>query len=493
MGNCCTKRSNLNIVHLPHIDKIKIRKISFENRPINYQRGSVYQVNNEDIYSVYDFETQIGTGYYGTVKIASPKNDPNKKYAVKSIDKRKLNEKKIQNLSREIEVLASVDHPNIIKYHEIYNDEFYFHIVMEYCSGGELFERIIQKKRYSEAEAANVIYKITSAINHCHSIGIVHRDLKPENILYENKSEFSDLKIIDFGLSRMVSSDELHSVVGSPYYVSPEVLHGTYDSKCDVWGVGVLMYVLLVGKPPFYSDNKPELFNKIKTAPVPLESPVFETVSVLALDLIRSLLQKNPKKRPTASKILDHLWFKKMMEDSYSISNLDPSILKNLQSFQQPRQLTKRILKFIVKELKSAEIENLKRAFTILDRQKTGYIDINQLQKAFEYLNIEVKDEELTKIFHNCGLNQRIDYSSFIAAAMDKKDLLNKDLLRHIFKRLDMDQSGFISIEDFQKAINRTGKTKHLEEVRDMFREAGYENNAEIDFYNFCVLLEKDL
>ena len=137
---------------------------------------------------------------------------------------------------------------------------------MEYCTGGELLDRIIEKKYFSEKEAAEVIYKITSAISHCHSLGIVHRDLKPENILYESKSDFSDLKIIDFGLATKIEFGvSLNSVVGSPYYVSPEVLDGKYDEKCDVWSIGILCFVLLTGNPPFYSSDRNELYHKIKT------------------------------------------------------------------------------------------------------------------------------------------------------------------------------------------------------------------------------------
>jgi calcium-dependent protein kinase len=194
-----------------------IEKFSVPGSKGRSHRGSVYALNNENIHQAYIIEETLGTGYFGTVKLGIPKSDTKKKYAVKSIDKSKLSSTKVNQLTREIETLTSVDHPNIIKYYETYNDPQYFHIVMEYCTGGELLERILNKKTFSELESAELIFKISSAISHCHSQGIVHRDLKPENILFESKADFSDLKIIDFGLSRKIDGT-LNSVVGSPYY-----------------------------------------------------------------------------------------------------------------------------------------------------------------------------------------------------------------------------------------------------------------------------------
>lgn len=512
MGSCCVQGAKT--VTKPGESGLKIfgknLKRGYSNlsakRGVKSARGSVYQVNNEDVTQVYNVQEKLGTGYFGTVKLVTPKIDPNKKYAVKSIDKTKLSAQKIKNLSREIEGLASLDHPNIIKYYEIYDDDQYFHIVMEYCSGGELFERIVAKKRLSEQHAAELVYKIASAISHCHANGIVHRDLKPENILFENKSEFSDIKIIDFGLSRKYTDDELHSIVGSPYYVAPEVLDGNYDNKCDIWGIGVLMFVLLSGRPPFYSENKKELFNKIKNDPLPLEKKVWKKISSEAIDLIKDLLQKNPKKRPTAKKILEYTWFQQTMNGVYSNRDIDPEIITALKEFTQPRQLVKSILKYIIKELKSSEIDKLKKIFMIMDKNKTGYIDLAQVGASFNLnknndlcqsnLKIQQYGTEVVKVnnFVSDNLkNKKIDYSSFITAALRKKNLLNKDILWETFKHMDVDNSGCITVSDFDKAMKRTGKTKSLEEYIQMFKEVGFEKDAKITFEEFCLLIENDI
>lgn len=502
MGSCCVKGSLNNVIIKP-TEKINIKRKSLEikNSPLKRmksKRSSLYYMNDEDISRAYTIEAQLGTGYYGTVKLAIPKNDPTRRYAVKSIDKTKLTDTKLDKISRELEILSTLDHPNIIKYYETYNDDQYFHIVMEYCTGGELFERIIKKKYYPEIEACEVIYKIASAITHCHSHDIVHRDLKPENILYESMNEHSDIKIIDFGLGRKHKSelDELHSIVGSPYYVAPEVLEGNHDKKCDIWSLGVIMYVLICGSPPFYSENKIELYYKIRNEQPTFQGKIWQKVSSEAIDLIKEMLNKNPKKRPKSDKIIEHSWFKTYLQGDYSYRQIDKDILIELRKFQQPRQFIRSILKFIVKELKSAELEKLKQCFIILDKNKTGSIDINLLKNAFSTSNIEIKTDELKAIFSNCSngnSNEKINYTSFISAAINKKNLLNKELLWETFKHLDVDCSGFITINDMELALKRTGKIKKEAELEEMFKEVGLSPDAKINFEHFCTILRNSL
>jgi len=509
MGNSCcfiyTNKGSQKIV--AERIKIKRRLSTNPNGQLNSskqhfyrsKRSSIYMINNEDISTKYVFDEQIGAGYFGTVKLVSPKIDSKKKYACKSIDKTKLSPKKIENLMREIETLSLVDHPNIIKYYETYNDTQYFNIIMEYCTGGELFERVLQKKRLNENLVCNLILKITSAIHHCHSLGVVHRDLKPENILFENRSDFSEIKIIDFGLSRKIlTEDDLHSIVGSPFYVAPEVLDGNYDENCDLWSIGIITYCLLSGKPPFYTENRDELFRRIKNDNVCFKSKIWENISQEAIDFIKMLLSKNPKKRPNSKKTLEAKWFKKILKEELSLNLLDPEILTSMRKFHHPRQLTKTILKFIVKQIDNREIEELNKAFNILDTEKTGFITFQQLQSAFAYCKINIANDELKAILSNLSLGndkngQRINYSSFIATVIDKKKILNKDILWEAFKFFDTDQKGQISIANIEKAFERTGKKKKLEDIQEMFLELGLQKDDFITFDQFCKIIEKDL
>ncbi len=503
MGSCCAKKNNNVLVERITVRRKNSDKFSVVSPKVwvaRSRRSSIYMVNNEDVKKKYYFEEQIGTGYFGTVKVAVPIQDRNKKYACKAIDKTKVHVKKINTLIREIETLSMVDHPNIIKYYETYSDEKYFYIIMEHCTGGDLFDYIVKKKHFSETEACNLIFKMMSAVVHCHSLGIVHRDLKPENILFENKSEFSDIKIIDFGLSRkLFNNDDLHSIVGSPFYVAPEVLEGNYDAKCDVWSIGVISYCLLCGRPPFYSNDKKELFKMIKSQEAKFTHQIWQNISEEAKDFIKSTLVKNHKKRPNARKILKHKWFAKVLEEDIDINQLDPEILSHLRNFNKPRQLTKAVLTFIIKNLDKDEIDRLNKSFNILDKDKTGFITISETQKAFEHCNIAIREDELRKIFANYSLKSKdgenyskINYTSFIAAAIDKKKLLDKDNLWEVFKTLDTEETGYMSLNSLQKAIERTGKHKSLDDIKYMFKEIGLKTDAKIDFDDFCKIIHED-
>jgi calcium-dependent protein kinase len=187
--------------------------------------------------------------------------------AIKVLSKQNINLEKKAEIEAEIECLRKLDHPNIVKYYETYENDKYFYIVMEYCSGGELFTRITEiTKRdghFCEKESAKIVFKILKAIAHCHANNIAHRDLKPENIMLTDNN--NELKIIDFGVAKKSKQiSELETIVGTPYYLAPEVLQGDYGYECDCWSIGVILYVLLSGYLPFMGINAKEVFERIK-------------------------------------------------------------------------------------------------------------------------------------------------------------------------------------------------------------------------------------
>lgn len=179
-----------------------------------------------------------------------------------------------------MEILSQIDHPNIVKLYEIYDSKDKFYMVMELMVGGELFDRIVEKECYSEKLASDTIRPVIDAIRYCHAMGISHRDLKPENLLYDKGEDDSIIKISDFGLARVVSNDVMTTACGTPGYVAPEVLIGKgYEYYCDYWSIGVILYVLLCGYPPFYEDTNEELFEKIKNADFDFPSPEWDDIS----------------------------------------------------------------------------------------------------------------------------------------------------------------------------------------------------------------------
>eukprot|EP00753_Platysulcus_tardus_P000415 PLAT10435.1.p1 GENE.PLAT10435.1~~PLAT10435.1.p1 ORF type:complete len:364 (-),score=195.57 PLAT10435.1:142-1233(-) len=270
--------------------------------------GSFYK--KDDCHKHYKIGKTLGTGSFATVKLGIDKTDSSE-WAVKCIAKSTLTDEDEEALKSEVAILQQVDHEHIVKLREIFNCPKTFYMVMELMTGGELFDRIVEKEKYTEAEARDVIRKIASALVYCHDMGIVHRDLKPENLLYsEHEDGTTDIKIADFGLAKLINADDLMSTAcGTPGYVAPEILEARpYDSAVDLWSLGVIAYILLCGFPPFYEENNSRLFNAIKAGDFDYPSPFWDDVSSEAKDLINCLLVVDPTERYTARQVLDHPW-----------------------------------------------------------------------------------------------------------------------------------------------------------------------------------------
>lgn len=254
---------------------------------------------------------QIGAGRFSKVYLASDTSVPGDRFAIKVVDVTKLSEKDTLALRREVDILASLDHPNIIKYYGSYEDGDKFCIVMEYCAGGELFDQIVEKEKYSEDDARRILKSVADALQYCHTKGVVHRDLKPENILLVEKSNDSQVKIADFGFAKELrpDGDGATTQLGTPNYVAPEILRrNVYNSSVDMWGFGVLAYVLLSGYPPFYAERDAELYSKIKSCNYTFDPEHWDKISEKAKDMIRNLLKLDPSRRLTAKSVLEHPW-----------------------------------------------------------------------------------------------------------------------------------------------------------------------------------------
>jgi len=213
-------------------------------------------------------------------------------------------------LATEMEILKQVDHPNIIRLKEIIDTKNCLFIVTELVTGGELFDKIVELGQYTEHSAAALVSKMVSAISYLHDKNIVHRDLKPENLLLKDQSDICEVKIADFGLSKIVGNTiMMQTACGTPGYVAPEVLNATgYDKEVDMWSIGVITYILLCGFPPFYNENLPELFEQIMSADYDFPIDYWKDISETAKDFIRKLLVVDPKQRLTGKTALQHPW-----------------------------------------------------------------------------------------------------------------------------------------------------------------------------------------
>jgi len=288
----------------------------------------------ERVEDFFEVGKELGRGASSVVKLVSRLNDPNEKYAMKQM--KKDVDKEI--IRTEISILLRLRHPNIIRLREIFEDDTHLFLILEYVTGGELFDRIVEKGHYSERDAAQCVHQILSAVAYLHDNGVVHRDIKPENILYENEDDNSRLKIADFGLSKSLKyRNTMDTVCGTPLYVAPEVLLGKeYDCKVDLWAVGVITYILLCGCEPFYDahGNEQATLAKIMKCDYKFYSPAWDDISKYAKDFVSKLLVFEPGQRLGASEALNHPWVRGTGAHSRHMG----SALDNIKEFNAKRK-----------------------------------------------------------------------------------------------------------------------------------------------------------
>ena len=264
-------------------------------------KAGVHQLKQQ-----YDIDRHVlGKGAFGKVYKGTDRSNPEFEIAIKVLNKDKMTPKDLATVMDEVDLLKKVDHPNIVEYFETYDDKHYLYLVMELCTGGELFDShddcLKSGKPYSERRAAEVIKKCLEALQHCHSVGITHRDIKPENIMFGKDGE---VRLVDFGLAKD-SKAHMKSYAGTPYFMAPEVINGDYTHKCDIWSLACVLYMLMAGKLPFTGNSRTEVFDKIRAG-------AYEPVTSLSPELQSLLAQMfivDPKQRPTAAEVQTHVWF----------------------------------------------------------------------------------------------------------------------------------------------------------------------------------------
>jgi len=323
--------------------------------------------SKEEVGKYYDIQKKLGTGSFAVVKKAVRKND-GKEFAIKVINKSKLNADELAVVHDEVEIMHKINHPNCVALFEMFETKTKLYMVMELLTGGELFDRIVSKGSYSEKEASNVIKSVASAIQYLHQSGVVHRDLKPENLLYLNKTDESPIKITDFGLAKFrgESKEDMHTACGTPGYVAPEVLKGEkYDKAVDLWSLGVILYILLCGFPPFYHQNTNMLYKQIKKGEYDFPDPYWTDISDSAKQLVRGLLTVDPKKRMSAKDVLAHPWIAGKTAPDKAFDSAHSNRLKLLQA----RRKLKRTVRTIM------AINKFKMAFNSLLEEEYGTSD----------------------------------------------------------------------------------------------------------------------
>jgi len=325
-------------------DKVDIKKVYKWEKKDLLGTGNFAEVYKATIIDGKDrpFKTAEDEGDNKTGKI--PGKD---QVAVKVIDKAKVED--MNDITREIEIMQQVTHPNIIQLYEVFEGgQKNVSLVMELVTGGELFDRIVEKGSYTEKDAAKCIYQLCDALNYLHAKKIVHRDLKPENLLYAKPDPDETIKVADFGLAREVAGggDLMKTACGTPGYVAPEILanKGYDNTAVDMWSVGVILYILLCGFPPFYEEELPALFDSILKARYDFPSPWWDNITPSAKELVKMLLELDVTKRLTAKQVMDH----KFNEEA-SAKNLD-STQKALRKYMANQRLRKAALGIIAQQ-----------------------------------------------------------------------------------------------------------------------------------------------
>ncbi|KAL1290547.1 CDPK-related kinase 5 [Arachis ipaensis] len=374
---------------------------------------------------------EVGRGHFGYTCSARYKKGELKgqQVAVKVIPKAKMTTAiAIEDVRREVKILRALNgHKNLVQYYDAFEDQDNVYIVMELCEGGELLDRILSKGgKYSEDDAKAVMVQILNVVAFCHLQGVVHRDLKPENFLYTSKDESSEseLKAIDFGLSDFVRPDErLNDIVGSAYYVAPEVLHRSYSTEADVWSIGVIAYILLCGSRPFWARTESGIFRAVLKADPSFDEAPWPSLSTEAKDFVKRLLNKDPRKRISASQALSHPWIRNYNNVKVS---LDLLIFKLMKIYMRSSSLRKAALRALSKTLTADELYYLREQFALLEPSKNGSISLENISKALmKHATDAMKESRIPDFLASLNPLQyrRMDFEEFCAAALSVHQL----------------------------------------------------------------------
>jgi len=427
----------------------------------------------------------LGSGYNGEVFLATDKTTGSA-VAVKGFKLIGVSQSKREELESECEIFLAMDHPHVARLVDVYETPERLDLVMECMSGGELFERVIEKKRFSENDAVDACWQMLLAVNYIHSHGIVHRDIKLENFLFEKKGN-NHLKLIDFGFSKIWTEHNRKMAVscGTLAYVAPEVLAKSYDSQCDMWSVGVTIFIVLFGYMPFSGAEEKQV-RDIKAGKFSYKPDVWKRVSATGQDFVRSLLVVDPKVRLTAEAALKHPWITE--RDTLKPETLDQSVVDALCAFGQASAFRRACMSMMAWSLSVDERAKVRDAFIELDINQTGTIKLHEFKQVLES-KFHLDDNRIRAVFKSLDINNthEIHYTEFLAAMVSTRLALHDDLLRQTFKRFDVDNSGFITADNLKAVL---GETFEGNEVATIMQEADATHDGQISYDDWIQYLK---
>ena len=498
-------------------------------------------------FDIYKELEELGEGAYGVVKKVCLKDNPETLRAMKIISKENIVEGQSQKLLDEIKILKKLEHPNIMKIFEYFDDSSNIYIVSELCDEGDLLGKITKLGSMSELVVNFLMGQILNAISYLHDNGIFHGDIKLENIMLYSTSKKNgrrftklnkelnssiklqkdiensykegqknnihssqifvedmtnyEVKVIDFGCSKFLikgKKNKLTGIVGTSIYCSPEVVDNLYDEKSDEWSCGILMYILLCGEPPFTGETEEEIFENIKKGEIDFTKRNFYNVSENCIDLIKKLLNPNKKKRINAAEALKHPFFTENFNSKDALThNKDLNILKRFISLTKlPSKLHEVVVAYCCYNyINKEEEKQLRGLFRFLDKENKNRLSINNFSSGFRDANIMVSTYELKKIINildNDGSNL-IEYQEFLRAACDKTTLFKDENLKAVFSVIDKDKKGYASSEDIQRfVLGNDKKNVNRSTIKGCYAQIGMTKKSKLTYEQFCDIIRNN-
>ena len=454
---------------------------------------------NDNPSKKYEILAKLGSGSFGSVYLAKNKFT-NEKVAMKQIKKSSANLLSDGEITDEIEILKNLDHPDIVRIIESFNTKNSYILITEYCEGGELFDQV--KNQLSETQIAVIFKQILSGLAYLHSNNIVHRDLKLENILIHEieKSkttgeELFNIKIIDFGTARIFDKKRNpQSIVGSSYYIAPEVLRQKYNKECDLWSVGVILYMFIVGHAPFDGCDDDEITTNIQRGVYRKNDKRWIRASKEVKDLIQKLLTYRPSQRLSAIQALNHPWFK--ITDSNILYDNVPkgdviNCIKNLLTYNINNKLEELFLAYIIHNIpRNKDSKSAIKLFKLVNENKDGKLQKNELKKTllnFVTESFLIQNDFDEKFEMMDGNNKGyINYEEFLRACLNRKKILTDNILHYAFNYFDNEKSGFIK-KNKMKRIFENRIDNYV--FQTIFDEIDLDKDGKINFDDFKNLL----
>ncbi|KAH9741332.1 calcium-dependent protein kinase 8 [Citrus sinensis] len=400
--------------------------------------------SGQDISIDYDLGRELGRGEFGVTYLCTDVNN-GEKFACKSISKKKLRTAvDIEDVRREVQIMKHLPkHPNIVSLKDTYEDDSAVHIVMELCEGGELFDRIVARGHYTERAAAAVMKTIVEVVQVCHEQGVMHRDLKPENFLFANKKESSPLKAIDFGLSVFFRPETEQGVAQA-------IIRSVIDFKRDPW--------------PKVSEN--------------------------AKDLVKKMLNPDPKQRLTAEEVLEHPWLQNAKK-APNVS-LGETVKARLKQFSVMNKLKKRALQVVAEFLSVEEVAGLKEAFEMMDTNKRGKINLEELRLGLLKGGQNIPEADLQILMEAADVDGdgSLNYGEFVAVSVHLKKMANDEHLHKAFSFFDRNRSGFIEIEELRNALNDEVDTSGEDVINAIMHDVDTDKDGRISYEEFAVMMK---